>query len=636
VSEVLVRKARQENWPLSGLLEENAGFVIGGPKPSFEAVDVGVNRSVHEDRPKGLRVTTEAEFPGQAVVLRRRLENVGTAPCAPLALIEPLALTLKYDWRQGRHIFAEGGTTEGWYPPLAYRTHEWSGAGQNLRIESHPEGRSSNKNLPLLISLPSCAPDADGLFCGMEWSGLWYIDVRPDVPGGVRVICGVKVNGLVLQPGESLDLPPVHVGFFRGGPDAGTNGLRRHIFEHVTPAYAGAPALPIVSYDHWFGIGNRLNLELMKKQARRAAELHVDTFVVDAAWFPGDFPLGVGNWDRVNEEKFPGGLEALNEHVKGLGMGLGLWFEPERAVEGTSAVTQHPEMFVEAPAWGPEKKFYHINLARRDAQDYLIETIGGWIRRLDLRWSRWDYNIDPRAPWERLDPTGKIQFGYMQGLYRVLDTLMREHPKWMVEQCASGGRRLDLGTMRRGHTCWFSDQTDDPRLCRYMQARANRFIPGNYCNSSVAVGWQQGDKGFNDTSVLSRMLGKLAFDGDVASWSGRLTRRMAAWAAEFKDARHLMVRDFYPLLPQPQTAEDWDAGQFVAYDGADAALFVFAGSGGGKRRIALKGLSADRAYEVSRRPKGKPRKASGADLLAKGISVALGAGEAGLWRIRAA
>jgi alpha-galactosidase len=426
----------------------------------------------------------------------------------------------------------------------------------------------------------------------------------------------------------------VHVGFFRGGADGGTNALRRHIFEHVCPAYDGKPALPIVSYDHWFGIDNKLNLDLMKKQARRAAELHVDTFVVDAAWFPGDFPLGVGNWHSVNEAKFPGGLEVLNEYVKGLGMGLGLWFEPERAVEGTEAVVRHPEFFVEAPSWGG-KPFFHINLARRDAQDYLIETVGGWIRRLDLRWSRWDYNIDPHEPWQKLDPTGKIQFAYMRGLYRVLDTLIRDNPRWMVEQCASGGRRLDLGTMKRGHTCWFSDQTDDPLLCRYMQARANRFMPGNYCNSSVAVGWQAGDKGFDDTAVLSRMLGKLAFDGDIASWSAKLTRRMARWSAEFKALRHLMVQDFYQLLPMPTTIDDWDALQFAARDGSEAALFVFAGAEGAAA-VKPRGLTPGAVYEVSQRPAGRSVRRAAEPLTRKGLTVKLGRLQSGLWTLKRA
>ena len=220
------------------------------------------------------------------------------------------------------------------------------------------------------------------------------------------------------------------------------------------------------------------------------------------------------------------------------------------------------------------------------------------VRRLDLRWSRWDYNIQPELFWQDADPTLKIQFGYMEGLYRVLDTLMKEHPNWMVEQCAGGGKRTDIGTMKRAHTYWFSDQTFDQSMCRYMQARANRFLPGHLLNSSVAVQLAGGDAGsdpmtqrgadwgpYNDTSILSRMLGKLSFDGDIASWSGEFAERASRLVAEFKTTRHLMVQDFYQLLPMPETADDWDAVQFVSYPGDAAALFVFAGQGGGRETV---------------------------------------------------
>jgi alpha-galactosidase len=175
-------------------------------------------------------------------------------------------------------------------------------------------------------------------------------------------------------------------------------------------------------------------------------------------------------------------------------MDFGLWFEPERATEGTHFHREHPEWFAPCNTWGQEG-YYHLNLAIREAQDYVIELVGGWIKRLDLRWSLWDYNFQPELFWNAVDPTLKVQFGYMEGLYRVLDTLMNEHPNWMLEQCAGGGKRTDIGIIKRAHTIWFSDQTFDQSMCRYMQARANRFLPGHLLNSSVAVQLAGGDSG---------------------------------------------------------------------------------------------------------------------------------------------
>jgi alpha-galactosidase len=212
---------------------------------------------------------------------------------------------------------------------------------------------------------------------------------------------------------------------------------------------------------------------------------------------------------------------------------------------------------------------------------------------------------------------------------------MAEHPNWMVEGCASGGRRIDIGTMKRAHTYWFSDQTSKPFLCRYMQARANRFLPGHLLNSSVSVRQKNGDTGFDDAAVLSRMLGKLAFDGDIASWSGPLVEKMATWVRVFKDIRHLLVENFYQLFPIPTSAVDGDALQFASYTGHEAIVFVFAGCEGGTYRLILRGLRAEMVYRVFRAPAEAVAIHDGANLMAGSLTVEMSQNEAGLWRITA-
>jgi alpha-galactosidase len=303
-------------------------------------------------------------------------------------------------------------------------------------------------------------------------------------------------------------------------------------------------------------------------------------------------------------------------------------------------VREHPEFFVEAPQWGQQPfggvtgRQFHLNLALPEAQDWAIETVGGWIERLDIRWSRWDYNIEPNPFWRSVDPTGAIQFAYMRGLYRVLDTLMARYPDWMVETCASGGRRLDLGTIRRAHTCWFSDHTTYPEVCRHMQARANRFLPGHLLNSSVAIGPGHGLREVDDTAILSRMLGKLAFDGDIASLPPATAERARHWADTFKAIRHLLVQDFHQLTPAPTSGDDWDVTSFNAYDGGEAALFAFSGRKAGEMTIRLRGLQAETVYQIECRNDGTVVNLAGAQLMKQGLTVTLEENSAELWRLQ--
>lgn len=605
-------------------------FRIGGGDWVYRKTDAGV----FEHAASGLRIQVREAVQEHHVLCRRlQVLNTGDQPVAGIDFLDPLFLKFNQPLNRWRLIHAHGGTTEDFHPPLAYQTRDQILRERPLILRSHPDGRSSNLHLPLLTGLVSTDPEAEGFFCGLEWSGTWHITMEACGPEQSRLAVGVMVRDLRLAPGESLDLPAVHLGFFRGGPDAATNALRRYLYEQVCPPYDGHPCQPRVSYDHWYGFENAVNDPEMRRQAKAAAEIGVETFVVDASWFPGDYPPGAGNWERVDPAKFPDGLQPLAEYVRSLGMDFGLWFEPEHAIGGSDILRDHPEWFVRSRGWIEELPSYHLNLALREAQDWVIEMVGGWISRLDLRWSRWDYNIEAQPVWDALDPSGKIQFAYYKGLYRVLDTLMKEHPLWMVEACASGGRRLDIGTMRRAHTYWFSDHSDHPQTCRHMQLRANRFLPGHLLNSSVAVRPGKRESLFDDHAVLSRMAGKLAFDGDVASWGSERRARMRQWTEVFKAGRHLLSRNFFPLFPLPGSPEDWDAAAFVDYTGREALVFVFSGCLGGSRSLPLRGLAVETTFRLRRLPDGESFSCDASKLIRSGLEVTLEADCAALWHL---
>jgi alpha-galactosidase len=187
--------------------------------------------------------------------------------------------------------------------------------------------------------------------------------------------------------------------------------------------------------------------------------------------------------------------------------------------------------------------------------------------------------------------------------------------------------------IRRAHTSWFSDHTEFPAVCRHMQARANRFLPGNLLNSSVAVKRGQGDRGFDDTAILSRMLGKLSCDGDIASGSPDWTRRVRYWTDVFKSIRHLLVQDFHQLTPAPTTADDWDVMSFNAYDGGEAVLYAFSGRKAGAQNIRLRGLAPGRSYRVECLNDGRTREIPGEQLMKAGLPIRLGVNEGRLWRV---
>jgi alpha-galactosidase len=554
-----------------------------------------------------------------AGVLSLQVRNPTQAPLA----FDPLCLkvVLESQATPYRGFRAEGGRNDGFYPPGSFRTQD-ALIYEAFESFTAPGGRSSTRNLPITMV---AADGGAGLWLALEWSGRWEHMYRADGQGALSLEAKPSWLQVTLAPGQTVSLPRVHFGFFQHGFEAATNLLRRYLYQEVCALYLGRPVLPPLSYDHWFGIGNQFDQAFLQTQVDRAAQLGLEFFVLDAGWFPGGFQEGVGNWDRPDPAKFPHGLRPFADYVRARGLKFGLWFDVERAHVGTAWAEKYPDLFFPLKKLVPERQgFLHLDLSQPAAQDLVIDYVGGLVEELGIEWTRWDYNIDPVPYWEDADPSGQVQLGYMAGLYRVLDTLMGRYPKLFVENCASGGQRIDLAMMRRAHSCWFSDHSLAPQVCRYMQLEANRLLPAQFCNSAVVAVRGASSASFSEFDILSRMAGALSFDGDIAAWSPALTQRVRKCCDLFKQVRHLLVQDYYRLFPAPVTASDWDGGQFVSYDQSEAVVLVYRTLGeDAKKTIRFQGL-APAPYAVTQPlADQETRTLSGQQLTSAGLEIAL-------------
>ena len=71
--------------------------------------------------------------------------------------------------------------------------------------------------------------------------------------------------------------------------------------------------------------------------------------MLDDGWFHDrrDDTAGLGDW-WVDEPVWPDGLDPLIDHVRGLGMEFGLWFEPEMVNPDSDLYRAHPDWILSA------------------------------------------------------------------------------------------------------------------------------------------------------------------------------------------------------------------------------------------------------------------------------------------------
>ena len=584
----------------------------------------------------------------KTIVQSIAITNTGDTPSAPITRLDAIKAPLEVRVKDRLQVLTiGGGTTHGYYPTAAYReerltfgkplqwedpeptfTRYWV-AQRIFKISSGEKSLSSVDKWPVFLTGWDGEAGFVGFWTALVWSGRYEIELSGGSDWAFGLRGGPIVKEMVLEPGETVRLPDVHIGVY-GGSDAtiedGANSVRRQLAEVIAPDVQGKRPWPYVAYHHWFGIEERINAEIAMQQIDTAAELGLEFLEIDAAWFgaaSGKFYEGIGNWERVDEVKFPNGLEPVAEYAKSKGIGFGLWFEPERVRFDSDWATEHADFFWSAAA----PTYKHLNLTRKDAQDALIEMLSNWITKLDIRWLRWDYNVGngPSDWWDPVDPTGKLQFAYFEGLYRVWDTLLDRHPNLMFDNCAGGGRRSDFGTSMRAATMVISDHAEDPHVCRNMQIGAARFIPGNWANSSIYCNDVDPDEYVDHLALTSRMAGAISLSGWISHWSEKQKKFVKRYLDAFKTYRHLLMKDFHRLTPYPRTPDDWDVVEFLDPATGEAVVLGYRVEGPDTTRVVKPvRLDAEKTYRVVDPFTGaKEISVSGADLMAKGMSYEL-------------
>jgi alpha-galactosidase len=296
----------------------------------------------------------------------------------------------------------------------------------------------------------------------------------------------------------------------------------------------------------------------------------------------------VGNWSAKPE--FPNGLKPLSDLAHSLGLKFLLWFEPERVAPGTAIAREHPEFVLSGDRGGL------FNLGDPVARQWLTDLLSARIREYGLDTYRNDFNIDPLTYWrgnDAPDRQGITEIRYVEGLYRMWDDLRARHPGLWIDNCASGGRRIDLEMLSRSVTLWRSDTgcwagNSDWDQCQVYGVCA--YIP-----LFTSCSW-------DPSAYVLRSGGSAGaicqFDYLNPDFSTNAAR---AALDEIKENQKYWYGDFTPLTPYlfgPQALmayqlnrPDLNAGIVLAFRRAHCPYSAV--------QLSLKGLQPDKSYEVT-------------------------------------
>jgi alpha-galactosidase len=591
---------------------------------------VGANgrpgRRIVGRHPGGLMigVDMEPDPAHQALVWRLDLAQDDAGSGARLRDVCPLTLALDGTVAPDPVILTWlGGAMQSFFPPDAVtpqrrvvypRTPAYYGAGRFAF--GTRGGRSSDQYMPYLLL--AAGDGSGGLWCAIGWSGHWTAQaVKPKDSADLCLTVRLEPCDLRLPPGTRLQGPSVALGLYRGDEAAGCNALRRWLRSRM-------PALPgdgdLAHFNTWTAMDANVDEARLLDAADRVAGQGLRYFMLDAGWYPcppDNFSGGVGNW-RVDTEKFPHGLEIVAARVRANGMRMGLWIEPERAHHTSEIARQHPDWILTVPG----RDHSLVNFALPAVRVHFQDVIGQLVRRLDLRWLKWDFNMDPLPHWQAAGDGGLAHLGHIDGVWQTFDWLRRAFPDLVIENCASGGNRLDWTIFSRSHVNFANDQYTQPDCIRRIMGRMAAFLPSDRLNMIYGP-YQRRAYGDDDWQVL---LGSaFGVSEPVDNWTDGFRRMLHRHLAVHGAASGAQAGDFYRLTPDTPDLRAWEAWQMHDPGSGSGVLAVWR-SGAPEAGLAVHphGLTPSRTYSVGNLydPAAEPRMMSG-QTLQHGLDVSL-------------
>lgn len=622
-----------------------------GPKGKAHAVTHGVVSLRHLD--SGIAVNVHTRLDGTSFIIRwLEIANLGKSAVG-ITAVSPFSGML---WS---HRFEEH-LPEDFVSPfeVAYNHQfEWGHEG-DFWFESLVDGRKvvdggkkgrSGWGRPAFWARDRC--NGQTFVCELAWGGNYEFEMdcrlRDNFSWGnfaparkqAELFFRMGLSGhddvlRVLDPGETVITPAVHLGLFQDNVDTIVQATHDHVRHVVMPEQIAGRHVEIEA-NHRGYLCDRENVADILKDVDVAASVGAEMYVIDAGWYgnePNQWGNNVGDWHDGKWMEKGGGLKAVADHAHKRGMTFGLWVEIEAAGANSNLKKEHPDWLLRRNG-EPIAGGRALDFTQPEVVAFAEGEITRLIRALKLDMYRIDHNhcLQPSGNREYRGFTEDLTWRYYDNLYAMFDRLRTKFPKVVFQNCAGGGGRLDWGTLSRFHNTELSDWMRMPRGVKILNGVTMSLPPEVLLRTFGTEVPEHSLEGDVDTQ-LRLCFCRIIFRG-IAPSLDELTPYLRERVEHYLDIYKSLIRPVMidgkvyhhtPFLPLADTTP-WCVLEYAKQNGSSAVAVLFRTAASGTDEYVLKprGLNAGTEYEVTLGNSGQRFRAPGRDLMNAGLAVRL-------------
>ncbi len=326
---------------------------------------------------------------------------------------------------------------------------------------------------------------------------------------GDNDFCGWRKK---IKPGESFCAPKAFVSTAIGDFEtacAGVTDMQKTAYFNY-----GEKGLP-VTFNEYCSTWGRPTQKKMLAYCNALKEYGVKYAVIDAGWCrEGCEQEANGEWN-ADRNIFPD-MREMNRQIRDMGMIPGIWFEFEVTTEGS-------KMFA------PEYDYMHLkrdgrviksndvrsywDFRRSDVREYLHEKVIDFLKSNGFGYIKIDYNRNIGRYIDDADCGAEALRLHMNEVRSFFEEIKREIPDIIIENCASGGHRLEPSMIGVSAVSSFSDAHEAVEI-PYIAANLHRLmLPAQSLIWSTLHKEDCEDR--TVYSLAATFLGRICLSGDV-------------------------------------------------------------------------------------------------------------------------
>jgi len=368
-----------------------------------------------------------------------------------------------------------------------------------------------------------------------------------------------------LKPNEAFQTVPAAVSVVNGGFDEALAEMTKYRRKIVRKNQADS-FLPVIFNDYMNCLRADPTTEKLIPVIDSAAQAGAEYFCIDAGWYAdGTWWDTVGEWQPC-AWRFPNGIKEVLDYIKSKNMIPGMWLEIEVIGINSPIADKFDDdcYFMRHGTKAIDRGRYQLDFRNKKVVDFATSVVDRLVSEYGVGYIKMDYNIDAGIGTEvEADSFGDGLLQHNRAYLSWIKSIMDKYPSLIIENCSSGGMRIDYAMLSLHSVQSVTDQENYIHIAPIAASAATAVLP------EQAAIWSYPLANADDNEVVfnmvNAMLCRIHLSGQIMELPTKQFSLVKEGVEIYKEIRK-DIKKFIPFYPLglPRFDDDWICVGYMA------------------------------------------------------------------------